>query len=184
MSLSRFRCKVKFLSTLSIFPHQSDCQNISSPLHLSVLEHLSIVLSYLFYIAVSHLYIQHLNWIIGLTSKNSTTLLSTNIINNWRHALKTAKIKVYRWSWLLSHAKQLLKPMSGSGTVVAAYIMVAEMWNQKRLYIGPSKLLFVHFKATSFFSQPKRSCFLSPLLVNSIVIFLAKKVPEEEFQVP
>ena len=105
MSLSRFRCKVKFLSTLSIFPHQSDCQNISSPLHLSVLEHLSIVLSYLFYIAVSHLYIQHLNWIIGLTSKNSTTLLSTNIINNWRHALKTAKIKVYRWSWLLSHAK-------------------------------------------------------------------------------
>ena len=104
MSLSRFRCKVKFLSTLSIFPHQSDCQNISSPLHLSVLEHLSIVLSYLFYIAVSHLYIQHLNWIIGLTSKNSTTLLSTNIINNWRHALKTTKIKVYRWSWLLSHA--------------------------------------------------------------------------------
>ena len=92
MSLSRFRCKVKFLSTLSIFPHQSDCQNISSPLHLSVLEHLSVVLSYLFYIAVSHLYIQHLNWIIDLTTKNSTTLLSTNIINNWRHALKTTGV--------------------------------------------------------------------------------------------
>ena len=74
--------------------------------------------------------------------------------------------------------------MSGSGTVAAAYIMVAEMWNQKRSYIGPSKLLFVHFKATSFFSQPKQSRFLSLLLVNHIVMFLAKKVPEEEFQVP
>ena len=68
----RFNCKVKFLSIISTFSHQCDFQNFSSLLHLSVLQHFSVVLSHLFHVAVCHwplLYMQPLNWIIDIISK-------------------------------------------------------------------------------------------------------------------
>ena len=38
-----------------------------------------------------------------------------------------------------------------------------------------SKLLFVHFEITSFSLKPKPKCFLSPLFLNSMDMFLSKK---------
>ena len=76
---SRFICEVKFLSTSL---HQPDLQNFSSPLPLSVSQHLSVLLSRLFYIVVCHSITLHTaskqnHW---YNNQNSTALSSKNIV--------------------------------------------------------------------------------------------------------
>ena len=65
--------------------------------------------------------------------------------------------------------------MLGAGIVVAAYIKSLTLRTKIVLSFAPSKLLFVHFKTTSFFLQLKQGRFLLPLLVINAVMFISKE---------
>ena len=119
---SRFNCEVNFLSTLSTFSHQSDLQSFSSPLHLSVLQHLSVDLSHLFYIAVYH----------------SVTVYTASKLNH-RHNKRT-------WYGWCKAVTQTYVRHRNSGCCI---YMIADIWNQKYLSLTSSNLPFVLFKQGS-----------------------------------
>ena len=72
---------LQFSSTLSTFSHHSDLQKFSSPLNVFILQHLSAALSHPFLTSLSVtclVYMQPLDCIKSMLSKNSTALLSIN----------------------------------------------------------------------------------------------------------
>ena len=100
------------------------------------------------------LYIQPLNWIIGIISKNSTTLLSKNIVKVKHLRPQISRLQVELNFCFCKAVTETYVSHRNSGCCL---YRIAENWNQNVLSIAPSKLLFVNFKITSFFLQPKRS---------------------------
>ena len=159
-------CEVKFLSTLSAFQHQSDLQNYRSPFHLSVLQHLSTVLSHLFHIT-------------GIISKNSTVLLS--IINAEVIHLKlqiskiTGRIELFLMQYSHWNLRQWLQWM----------LPIYNRWNFKpneMLGIAPSKLLFGYLRQLVFFcklnevASPRHSLLTKLLSLQKILVTLVRLI--------
>ena len=143
----------------SAFSYQYDLQNCSSPLHLSVLHHLSVIFSHL----ILHCCLSLRYFAYKLNYRNNRQKYYSFVINKhcWSHTLKLEISKITSGVELISFScKTVTEIISGTGNLLK--------FETKYLRIAPSKRLFVHFKITIFFLQPKRSRFSSRLLINGI----------------
>ena len=112
------------------------------------------------------LYIQSLNWIDGMISKNSTA-------EDIHMRLQISKITCGIELFLMQTVAKTNARHRNSGCCL--YIR----WNlkPKKLWalLHPSCYLFTLRQLVSILS-PERSCFLSPFFVNSSVMFTVKKI--------